>query len=303
MPDWGTMTKSPWEIRVLETPEEIAAVEELQRLVWPGSDLDVTPAHVLLTAAHNGGLVVGAWVDEQLIGFVFGFLGLDARTAPPRLKHCSHMLGVHPDWRDAGVGFALKRAQWQLVRYQGIELITWTYDPLLGRNAHLNIHKLGAVCDTYLENLYGAMRDSSNAGLPSDRFQVDWWVGSRRVAQRLSRDAPPPPSFADYAAAEVPILNPARFGDDGWPRPGEAVTDLPESADRCFVTALVEIPADFTALKSVDSALALAWRLHTRALWQDLFARGFLVVNFVHTPGPPARSFYVVYRSQCGSAP
>ena len=68
---------------------------------------------------------------------------------------------------------------------RGIDLITWTYDPLLARNVQLNIAKLGAVCNTYLANLYGEMRDGLNAGLPSDRFQLDWWIATRRVADRL----------------------------------------------------------------------------------------------------------------------
>ena len=88
---------------------------------------------------------------------------------------------------DQGMGFALKRAQWQMVRYQGIDRITWTFDPLLSRNAWLNITRLGAVCNTYLRDFYGKMADVLNQGLPTDRFDVDWWVNSQRVNRRLSR--------------------------------------------------------------------------------------------------------------------
>src|SRR5687767_7832329 len=96
-------------------------------------------------------------------------------------------MGVHPDYRNSGIGFALKRAQWQMVRKQGLDRITWTYDPLLSTNAHLNIGRLGAVCNTFLREAYGQMRDGLNAGLPSDRFQVDWWIHTKRVERRLSR--------------------------------------------------------------------------------------------------------------------
>ncbi len=85
---------------------------------------------------------------------------------------------------------------WRSVRHvlaQGIDLITWTFDPLETRNATLNFHKLGAVCNTYFPNLYGDMRDGLNAGLPSDRFQVDWWIASERVAQRLAGEPPSTP--------------------------------------------------------------------------------------------------------------
>jgi predicted GNAT superfamily acetyltransferase len=183
----GRPETAGWRLSIIDTPEELAEVEALQRVVWPGNDLEVVPAHVLLTAQHNGGLVAGAWAGERLAGFVFGFLGFHDVEPAHRLKHCSHMLGVHPDFRGAGIGCALKTYQREHVLRQGLDLITWTYDPLLARNAQLNIAKLGAVCTTYLPNLYGAMRDGLNAGLPSDRFQVDWWITTQWVADRLSR--------------------------------------------------------------------------------------------------------------------
>ncbi|MFN8427639.1 MAG: GNAT family N-acetyltransferase, partial [Anaerolineales bacterium] len=122
-------------IKLIETPEEMNAIEALQREVWSGSETDVVPAHVFIAAIHNGGLLLGAYLNEQLVGFVFGFPGLYSTPDGPRAKHCSHMMGILPAHRDSGVGFALKRAQWQMVRHQGLDHITWTYDPLLSRNA------------------------------------------------------------------------------------------------------------------------------------------------------------------------
>ena len=98
---------SSWNIQLLEEPDAMAAVEALQRVVWPGSETDVVPAHLLITAVHNGGLVLGAFEAERLIGFVFGFPGLEATPDGPRPKHCSHMAGVDPDYRDRGLGFAI----------------------------------------------------------------------------------------------------------------------------------------------------------------------------------------------------
>ena len=181
------MTTTILPIRPLSTHGEIRAVEQLQREVWDLPDVEVVPLHVLITAAKNGGLLLGAFDDERLVGFVFGFPGL---TSDGKLKHCSHMAGVHPAYRDRGLGYSLKLAQRDHVLAQGIDLITWTFDPLETRNATLNFHKLGAVCNTYIPNLYGEMRDGLNAGLPSDRFQVDWWIASERVAQRLAGEPP-----------------------------------------------------------------------------------------------------------------
>jgi predicted GNAT superfamily acetyltransferase len=288
-------------------------VEALQRLVWPGDETEVVPTHLLLTAAHNGGLVIGAFVEERLVGFVFGFPGLDVTPAGPRPRHCSHMLGVHPDYRSLGLGFALKRAQWQIVRHQGLDRITWTYDPLFSRNAHLNIARLGAVCQIYLRDVYGELRDGLNVGLPTDRFQVDWWVNSRRVRRRLSREPWRPLALADYLAAGAVVLNPAQVDEGGRPHPPASVPSVAATGrqDRCLITALAEIPADFLALKAADrdpcacpaqDRLALAWRLHTRALFEDLFAQGFMVTEFLHEPGSPPRSFYVLSVGNCSAA-
>ena len=154
------------QIRALHTAEQMAELEQLQRAIWPDSETDIVPAHLLLTMATNGGIVLGAERDGKLVGFVFGFLGTDQespdRVAMARLKHCSHQLGVHPDHRDRGLAVALKWAQRDQVLRQGIRLVTWTYDPLMSVNAHLNIRRLGAVCATYKREVYGDMRDELN---------------------------------------------------------------------------------------------------------------------------------------------
>jgi predicted GNAT superfamily acetyltransferase len=305
-------------LRILETPQEMSAIEDLQRQVWPGDETGIVPGHMLLAAVHNGGLVIGAYnagepgdeVEQAelewdeippqapLVGFVFGFPGLYITPDGPRPKHCSHMLGVHPNQRDQGTGFKLKRAQWQMVRHQGLDRITWTYDPLLSRNGHLNIARLGAVCNTYIREAYGEMRDGLNVGLPSDRFQVDWWIRSQRVNQRLSKRMRRPLDLAHFLAAETTILNPSEIGKDGLPRPpaafqlGEIKNVHAEQEEQPLL--LLEIPADFLALKAANPVLALEWRLHTRHLFEALFERGYLVTDFVYLPGTYARSFYVL---------
>jgi predicted GNAT superfamily acetyltransferase len=173
--------KNPWMIKIIDDIEDMQQVEQLQRLVWNESETDIIPAHLINSAVHNGGLLIGAYVEQDLVGFVFGFPGLYPTPDGPRLKHYSSMLGVRADFSGQGLGFTLKRAQWQMVRHQGIDRITWTFDPMLSRNAWLNITRLGAVCNTYRQNFYGKMEDNLNRGLPSDRFDVDWWVNSHRV--------------------------------------------------------------------------------------------------------------------------
>jgi predicted GNAT superfamily acetyltransferase len=194
------------------------------------------------------------------------------------------MMGIHPDHRDSGVGFALKRAQWQMVRHQGLDHITWTYDPLLSRNAYLNIAKLGAVCNTYRRSEYGDMRDGLNAGLPSDRFQVDWWVNTRRVDRRLGKRARRPLKLENFSKADLQPLYSVQQSES-WPRPSEHFSALEGHL------ALAEIPTDFIALKDADFSLARDWRFFSREVFETAFAAGYIATDFVFDQG---RSFYVL---------
>lgn len=272
-------------IRLLEKPEEMNAVIELQRIVWPGSETEVTPAHVLITAVHNGGLILGAYEEDTLMGFVFGFPGIDMLPDGPQLKHCSHMLAVRPEARDAGLGFALKRAQWQMLRQKGLTHATWTYDPLLSRNAHLNIAKLGATCNTYLRSYYGEMSDGLNIGLPSDRFQVDWWLITSRVERRLGKQPRGALTLKHVIQAGCQPLYAPQGNQGGllW-----SPENIPIFSENILA---VEIPPDFMALKTADMQLALTWRVYTREVFEVAFSSGYIVTDFIFERN---RSFYLL---------
>jgi predicted GNAT superfamily acetyltransferase len=259
-------------IHPLTTHEEILAVEQLQRDAWGVPDIDVVPLHMLITPPRHGGLLLGAFDGERLAGFVFGFLGL---TPDGRLKHCSHMAGVHPDYRDHSVGYSLKLAQREHVLAQGLDLITWTFDPLETRNAQLNFHKLGVICHTYIRNLYGAMRAAINAGPPSDRFEVEWWIRSQHVAHRLQAATPPtsPPTSPPISAS--PFVVPIRCDIPGRP-PDDSAAWPTDTAQ-----VLLEVPANFQAIKHSDMPLAIQWRLRTRQLFEDAFSQGYIVTDLL----------------------
>jgi predicted GNAT superfamily acetyltransferase len=290
MPDDGLV------IRPLSTPEEMALVEDLQRAVWTGNETEVVPVHMLLAVAQGGGVILGAFEADRLVGMVFGFLGVDAadpeRVAMARLKHCSHMLAVHPAARSRGIGFRLKLAQRQAIIRQGIRLATWTYDPLLSLNAHLNIRRLGGVCRTYLRDAYGQMRDGLNAGLASDRFDVEWWVTSHRVEARLEGRRPPL-DLVHFLEGGAQRINPAGLRPDGWPEPASAIE--PPGAN----LLLAEIPPDFQALRAADLGLAHAWREHSRALFEQAFPLGYLVTDFVFLRGETSpRAYYILLQGE-----
>jgi predicted GNAT superfamily acetyltransferase len=264
----------------MNTPEDIhvrplANIAEMRRFaaaereIWQvGAGPGTVPPDLLFVLARHGGLVLGAWAGAELAGILFGFLG---RTAG-RLQHCSHLMGVRPAYRGRGVATALKWAQREAVLAQGLQLVTWTYDPLETPNAYLNLHTLGAICRTYYPNYYGAMPDGLNAGLPSDRFAVEWRLDSTRVAARVRHPPLAPPVLPP------PINAPRRAASPGdWPQPGP--WGLPVAA-----TVAVAVPADFQALRADDPALALAWRLHAREIFPALFAAGYIADDVVLAP-------------------
>jgi predicted GNAT superfamily acetyltransferase len=276
------------EIRPVKTQEEYHAVERLQREIWGAQDIEIVAFETLMTAHRNGGVMLGAFDiiedQERMVGFVFGIVGL---TADGRVKHCSHIAGALPAYRDRGVGYALKLKQREIVLAQGIDLITWTFDPLESRNARFNFHKLGATCGVYLRNLYGAMRDALNAGLPSDRFQVDWRIAGPRVQAKLrtEREAAPASSpFSFLMADGVPLINPLVAGESLL-----SSKKVGTPAERL----LIQIPSDFQSLKAVDRNLALEWRLRTRALFEEAFAKGYTATDLLLDGG---QSYYLLER-------
>jgi predicted GNAT superfamily acetyltransferase len=268
-------------IRPLSSLDEYTACEELQRRVWAmPDDLEVVPLHLLVAVEKNGGLLLGAFDGSELVGFVLGFPGL---TREGKAKHYSHLMGVAPGYQSAGIGYHLKLAQRDFALSQGIDLVTWTYDPLESRNAYLNIRNLGAVSRTYIRDCYGPLTDGLSAGLPSDRLQVDWWIAPGRIAQRKIRAAAKP-----HASGVLQVNETGRTAT-GLLTPGALRLDTKAPLVQ------VEIPADYQSIKGADSDLALAWRQATREIFEFYFARDYSVVDFhSRLVEETRRSFYIL---------
>lgn len=263
-------------IRPAETHAAYQAIEQVQLQAWGMPALEVVPGSMLLTAQRHGGLVLGAFTpDDEVIGFVFGFVGRDEHG---RVHHHSHQTAVVPAFQHANIGYRLKLAQREHVLRQGIDLITWTFDPLQSRNAYLNLHKLGAICRTYLPDLYGTMPDALNAGLPSDRFEAEWHIRSTHVGERLGA----PTADTQAQLGHVSLLNP------GSP----AKLDHARTATLLRgEQVLIEIPADIEAIKAANMEHAQAWRQHTRALFEAAFAAGYTATDLLVADG---RSYYLL---------
>ncbi len=249
------------EIRPLHGPADMFAAEVLQQEVWGFSPLEVVPQHVLITADHHGGLVVGAWIGTHLAGLSFSFRGLDAEG---KEVLCSHLLGVSPKSRGRGLGIALKWAQRDAALKLGVERIVWTFDPLEHGNARLNTQLLGGYTNRYLVNVYGEMRDALNAGLPSDRLEIVWDLTSPRVVQR-----------AKAFVSGQRVMGQADHGPHvDLEGPGRTVV-IPEGEPRFRLAA----PRDAQWLRANDPAAAIAWRMHVRSTLQASFEAGYVLTG------------------------
>ena len=161
-------------------------VEQLQREIWGVEDLEVYPALALKPQKEVGAILIGAFAEGRLAGFVFGFPGiLNGET----IIH-SDMLGISPAYRSHGLGYLLKRAQREAAIKIGVNRITWTFDPLQSRNAHLNFGKLGVIADRYYVDYYG-VTSSFLHRFGTDRLWVTWLLNSERVKARMEGNVAP----------------------------------------------------------------------------------------------------------------
>ena len=162
-----------FQIRDITDLPEMRAVEELQKEIWGVGDREVLPALAMLPITAVGGVLLGAFDENRLVGFVFGFLGLDQG----QITLHSDMLAVKAEYRSQGLGYQLKVAQRKRALDKGISTITWTFDPLQAANAHLNFARLGVVADRYLVNFYGETTSFLHQS-GTDRLWLTWMLNS-----------------------------------------------------------------------------------------------------------------------------
>jgi predicted GNAT superfamily acetyltransferase len=177
-------------VRPLNNVEEMKIGLDLQRQIWGYTDIEIVSDHMFMVAHESGGQVLGAFHNEKPIGFSLAFVG--AHEGVPHIH--SHMVGVLPDYRDAGVGRLLKLRQRDIAIAKGFHLIEWTFDPLQLKNAHFNFARLGAIARRYRPNFYGRTSSPLHAGLPTDRLVAEWWIQSPRVEAILAGQKLPPHS-------------------------------------------------------------------------------------------------------------
>jgi len=190
------------EIRALTAHHEFREAVRLQRQIWGFEDVEVLPARLFVVASKIGGQVLGAFDDARMVGFCLAIPGVKPDGAA--YLH-SHMLGVDEEYRNTGVGRALKLAQRDDALARGIHLIEWTFDPLELKNAFFNIERLGAIARRYVHNQYGATSSPLSGGLPTDRCVAEWWLHSPRTNRSTATlRVSVPSNIAELRASDPP---------------------------------------------------------------------------------------------------
>ncbi len=239
------------EIRPARTRDEFIACVDLQRDTWGRGFSEVVPLSLLQITAKMKGVVTGAFgPGGTLYGFVYGVTGIRCGE----LAHWSHMLAVRPEARDQGIGRRLKLAQRQELRAAGVRTMYWTYDPLVARNAHLNLNLLGATVDEFVQDMYGES-DSELHQLGTDRFIVKWDLTGE--GERNAERAPETRPVLWAPGTTVQAEAAARGTDEPIPPPD---ADAIEGADVIEVL----IPRDIEAVEARSFEEALGWRRSTR---------------------------------------
>ncbi len=264
------------EVRILRTHQEYAACVDLQKETWGQQFNELVPTTILKVSQRIGGVSAGAFDARGcLLGFVFGMTGVENG----QLVHWSDMLAVRESARNLGIGRRLKEFQKSYLRDLGVDRVYWTFDPLVARNAHLNLNHLGARVVEYVPNMYGDTRSSLHRGLGTDRFVILWEIGD--AADHGIQPVHP----ADVE--NTPIANEA-VGVGRTPPVGG-------SALGAEAVVRIAIPYDVQAIPPESVEESERWRAVTRRAFLHYLNGGYRVKGF-YSEGNSGPCFYVLTR-------
>lgn len=269
----------------LKTLEDLIPCERLQEAVWKFNESDIIPSRFMLILCKHGGFAMGAFDGKMMIGFVFGVPAIHFG----RPSQHSHMLAVLPEYHNHNVGFNLKKAQREDALSRNIDLITWAFDPLQSKNAHLNINKLGVIACSYDINLYGESSSSKlHSRLGTDRLLAEWWLLSDRVkiimdgcAQDVMKK---PPSIG------LSIIK-TEYDSQKLLIPFEPDLTLTNKV------LLIEIPDNIDKIKDSNIEIARKWRNLVQKTFLHYFDAGYYINSLqVERDGNTRRVYYVLER-------
>lgn len=224
---------------------EFEACIRVEREVWKSSDIDIVPVPLFVVASETGGQVLGAFHGPDLVGFTLAICGWRARK--PFLH--SHMTAVLAAHRDSGIGRRLKLYQREDALARGIDLVEWTFDPLVTKNAYFNFMRLGAIARRYVPNAYGITTSPLHGSLPTDRLVAEWHLRSHRVKRMLAGKAAAIRGLSSKKAVQI------------------------------------DVPANLDLLKDQDPAGASQIQSEIRENFLKWFKKGYAATAVVANPG------------------
>lgn len=262
-------------VRKLTTHQEFDQCVCIQKEVWRHEDIDLTPTHQFCISVRMGAILLGAFAEEEMVGFVYSF------PAVFNHKNCqhSHLLAVLPKFQGLGIGKKLKWAQREWAVRRGYDLVTWTFDPLQARNANLNLHTLGATTRTYIPHFYsGTSSLTLGPGITTDRFLMEWPVKTK-WAELRRRHRPP----REHNPEGLPRALEGKRGRDGFWHPQPVQLSLHDKV------LAVETLRDIKSLGK-EYALIASWQAAIRRAMRHYFGRNYRAVDFVYDD----RCFYIL---------
>lgn len=268
-------------IQPIRSLYDLKKTHDIQRNTWGYRDEMIFPYTIMTSTRHSGGVLLGAYIDDSLVGFLYGYLGMGGGS----LYLFSQRMGILPEYQGLGIGTALKLAQREQMLRQGIDLVVWTYEPLAGISARLNVEKLGGIVRTYVRDIYGTVENPLQAGLAMDRLLVEWHLMSDRVRTRVGGHVKQPSLREWLEEKKYPIVNFANWNDK-LPRPIAADLELDDKV------LLVQVPPDLQAIKKRDLSIARGWRITTRRIFEAYFRRGYVITGFAGEKSASAPNTY-----------
>ena len=255
-------------VRELTTEHEFDEARLVWDTVWPieGGGTEIT-AHLMRALHHGGAYVSGAYIGDEIVGSCLAVVARSKDADGSWHTHLhSHIAGAMPGRADRGLGTALKVHQRAWALEQDVDRIEWTFDPLVRRNARLNLVKLGGVASAYHVNFYGAMPDGINEGDASDRFILQWDLASDRVAAAMAGELEAPTRESLLAIGAEIAVDASQSGE-------------PVSYAATAPVRLIALPEDILAMRGTDKALSLRWREAVRDAVAPVVSAGGRVVS------------------------
>lgn len=282
-------------VKEIDNKEDFKECEKIQRDLPQLGEVGIVPAYLLELTANHGGLTLGLYVNERIIGFSFSIPAYNKKNG---YYLFSDSMGFYKNYQRKSLGFLLKQVQYSVAKDRGAQRIYWTYDPLLGPNANINIRKVGGIVTEYELDRYSLINTSSGICIPADRFLLDWEIQSKRVEDRMIHHKIPdklvqPEQIPFCVNRTIPVL--IHAGSKSFLYREIVQVFLQETLDKISI----EIPIEYFEIRENIPELAQDWRMKTRELFHHYINREKYIVNdFVQTfYHNEYRNFYLLVKN------